>query len=419
MPQNSEVKASVVIPVYNAQDTLEQCLESVRLQTLGSFEALLVDDGSSDRSADIARRYAEQDPRFTVLVQENAGPGVARNRAIDLARGEYVLCVDCDDWIDETLLERAVSEADRLGADVVVWDAWLHDQRTGDACLSSVVRLDQCGEDGFRWRDDPDCLLTSFQNWPWNKLVRRSLLDEHGIRFQEIHRTEDLMYSGRALVKARLIAGIPAALSHYRMGQAESAMATKDAYPLDFFHAFEAFKAWLEEEGCWEALKLSYSHWAFQSALVNMKTLRSWESYEEVYRFMREEGFARLGLAGPGSVLDDWESAELSAIMEGSAGEYALRALHHEWTVREDAGVLAGRRWFELEERARAAEALRAEIGERDGRIERLSRELEEERAAREAVERDREDLLNSAEQKVGRALCALPRAVQRAMRDR
>ena len=91
---------SVIIPVYNVEAYVERCIESVAAQTCADFEALLVDDGSPDGSGAILERWARRDPRFRVLHKENGGLSSARNAGMDAARGDYLLFVDADDWID-------------------------------------------------------------------------------------------------------------------------------------------------------------------------------------------------------------------------------------------------------------------------------------------------------------------------------
>ena len=96
---------SVIIPVYNAQDTLAKCLDSFLNQTYTNIELILVDDGSTDQSAQILREYEKKDGRIRTLTQQNAGPSRARNRGMDVSRGEYLCFADSDDYVDEDYLE--------------------------------------------------------------------------------------------------------------------------------------------------------------------------------------------------------------------------------------------------------------------------------------------------------------------------
>ncbi len=100
---------SVIIPVYNAQDTLEACVESVRLQDISDIQIILVDDGSTDDSGDICEAFAQRDNRIKVIHQSNSGPSGARNAGIDIAEGEYLSFIDSDDKVEPTYLSYLLS----------------------------------------------------------------------------------------------------------------------------------------------------------------------------------------------------------------------------------------------------------------------------------------------------------------------
>ena len=98
------IKVSVILPVYNTEKYLRQCLESIEHQTLKEMEVFCVDDGSSDGSVEIIREYVEKDSRFHLLEQKNAGGGAARNHGMKEAKGEYLMFLDSDDFFEPCLL---------------------------------------------------------------------------------------------------------------------------------------------------------------------------------------------------------------------------------------------------------------------------------------------------------------------------
>lgn len=117
------VEVSVIIPIYNAEDYLQKCVDSVIKQTEKNIEIILVDDGSKDNSLRICQQYSKVDKRVRVIHQENAGVSAARNEGIKQARGKYIGFVDSDDWIEPDMFERLLQEAENTGADVVMCDA--------------------------------------------------------------------------------------------------------------------------------------------------------------------------------------------------------------------------------------------------------------------------------------------------------
>lgn len=94
-------KISVIIPIYNAETYVSRCIESVLDQTYCNWQMILVDDGSKDKSLEICQKYADVDNRISVIHQENAGPGIARNTGIAKASGNYVVFIDSDDYIEK------------------------------------------------------------------------------------------------------------------------------------------------------------------------------------------------------------------------------------------------------------------------------------------------------------------------------
>ena len=97
------VKISIVIPIYNAEDHLQRCVDSVLNQTEKNIEIILVDDGSKDNSIEICKNYLNQDKRVQLIHQENSGVSAARNRGIEQACGEYIGFIDSDDWIEPNM----------------------------------------------------------------------------------------------------------------------------------------------------------------------------------------------------------------------------------------------------------------------------------------------------------------------------
>ena len=130
---------SVIVPVYNAEPYLRECLDSIVSQTYPHLEILLIDDGSTDASGAICDGYAEQDARIRIVHQANAGPSAARNVGLDAATGEYILFADADDKLHPSLAERLVTRAEDTGADLVQCRFFDMDADGGNPRLNSLV----------------------------------------------------------------------------------------------------------------------------------------------------------------------------------------------------------------------------------------------------------------------------------------
>ena len=129
---------SFVVPVYNVEQYLEECLNSICRQTYTDIEIICVDDGSIDYSLNILQKYAELDSRIIVLKQCNQGAASARNNGLQVAKGEYVLFVDSDDVVEEDLAEKVFNKALAYDADIVIYNADSFSEKTGKKALLNI-----------------------------------------------------------------------------------------------------------------------------------------------------------------------------------------------------------------------------------------------------------------------------------------
>lgn len=115
---------SVIVPVYNIEMYIQKCMDSVLEQDYKEIELIIIDDGSSDRTGEICKKYAEIDARVFYVKKENEGQGIARTMGLQLAKGEYVMFVDGDDWLEDGAIRNLVCIAEKEDADIVVGDMW-------------------------------------------------------------------------------------------------------------------------------------------------------------------------------------------------------------------------------------------------------------------------------------------------------
>lgn len=118
MHENNTEKVSIIIPIYNTEDYLEKCLKSVLNQTYKNLEIILINDGSSDNSAEIAKKYEKIDRRVLYFEQKNSGVSSARNYGLDLATGDYILFIDSDDWVESTIVEKLLNRMHSQNVDI-------------------------------------------------------------------------------------------------------------------------------------------------------------------------------------------------------------------------------------------------------------------------------------------------------------
>ena len=182
------VKVSVVIPVYNVEDFLGECLDSICNQTLEDIEIICVNDGSKDRSLEILNEYASRDSRMTVLDQENGGHAVATNRGMKLATGKYIFFMDSDDILELTALEDTYKVAEERDVDFVIFQAINYYMDTGKLVeaenYSMNALADQVGDSVFNWKDIKEHIF-KITVTPWSKLYNREFVMKNEIIYPE------------------------------------------------------------------------------------------------------------------------------------------------------------------------------------------------------------------------------------------
>ena len=412
---------SIVVPVYNCEDYLAQCLDSLLGQSYGAIELVCVDDGSTDSSGDILRDYADRDGRVRVITQENAGPARARNVGRDAATGDYLLFFDCDDWCEPELVARAVSRAQSTGADIVALPHYVFDQRIGVPIPAFWALLpDKYPADVCSWHDNPDWLFRSFQNLPWNKLLRMEFVRENDLRFQEdIRLTEDLMFSAPALVRAERLTFLPDMLVYHREGTGTNTMSAKDKHPLDFIVAFRALKAFLEEEGVYEQLRIAYVNWAIDGFIYNVHTLNTYEGFAKVMDALTGDdgALAELGLADVSD--DDLQEERFGEFLRDVQQQptdylYKLYVIARE--DRDERGNRLAVEYYANEDQQRAVDDANARAAVAERERDELRAQLDGLRCAHENLQQEFDAQMNAAEQKVGQAICWVPRRIQEAV---
>lgn len=189
------MKVSVIVPVYNTEKYVGSCIESILNQTFDDFELILIDDGSTDGSLNILRSYEQIDSRIIVIHQDNAGPGLTRNKGIDLAKGEYIVFVDSDDLIEKDYLKRlSKQDADVVFIDIIQVDE--NNRILNKEYMSHYTMLSK--NDFLRYQMTGSILWGGVR-----KAVRASILREYDIRYSDNLVGEEAIYSFLVLYYAK------------------------------------------------------------------------------------------------------------------------------------------------------------------------------------------------------------------------
>ena len=205
---------SIIVPIYNAEQYLRRCVDSILNQEYTDFELLLVNDGSTDASGDICEEYGDQDPRVIVIQKENTGVSDSRNRALDRARGKYLQFLDSDDWITPDATRLFVRAAEEYGCDMVISDFY----RVVGERLSTKGDIE---EEGVLTREEFAAHMMEnpadfYYGVLWNKLYRRDIVEEHNLRMDtDINWCEDFMFNLEYIRYAKVFYALHAPIYYY------------------------------------------------------------------------------------------------------------------------------------------------------------------------------------------------------------
>lgn len=296
----TDIKVSVIIPVYNVEKYLRQNLESVANQTLKDIEIICVDDGSTDSSFEIVKEFAEKDSRFIAVSQENGGAGAARNNGLRRAKGKYLSFLDSDDFFDEKMLEEAYNKAEATQADFVVFQSDQYYEETKEfKDVSWTLRYAEIPPyEPFGRRSMTDNVFKVFVGWAWDKLYNREFVLKNNLWFQEQRTSNDMLFVFSAVAIAKKIACVEKGkvLAHQRRNNKDSLSNTREKSWDCFYHALTALKQRLVDEGIYKELEKDYINYALHFSLWNLNTLAE-PTYSKLYDKLKNEWWQELGVA--------------------------------------------------------------------------------------------------------------------------
>ena len=291
-------KVSIIIPVYNAEKYLGKCLESLLSQTLQEMEIICVDDGSSDGSPEILKRFQERDGRVRILTQENQYAGAARNNGMKEAQGEYLLFLDADDFFENTLLEKVYNQGKKMEADIVLFGAKQYNDKTGIVSPASwYFKRDALPrENPFSGKTENTDVFALVTPAPWTKLFRREFVEKQGLSFQGLQNSNDVYFVLTALALAEKITYVDEELVFYRVGMKGSLQGSKSLHPDCFIEAYAGVYHELQRRGIYERYEEGFMNILLSGCAHNLRTVTDWELRRRICERMAEPEFAEMGL---------------------------------------------------------------------------------------------------------------------------
>lgn len=317
------VKVSVVMPVYNVENYIEECLDSLISQTLKEIEIICVDDGSTDGTLNLLYKYEKSDTRVKVIQQQNQYAGVARNNGMKHAVGEYILFLDSDDFFEKTMLEKMYNEAKRTEADLVLCGGQVFDDATKETKPAPWFLKTKIlpKELPFSYRDTDGQLLNAISPAPWTKMFKKEFVDKSGIQFQPFQNSNDVYFIFVMVCTSERISYVDEALVNYRRGMSTNLQSKKHKAPLCFLEAYYSAYNTLVEKNVYDYIKKGFRSAVISGCLYNYDSYNYSDvvSRQKLLEAFQEDKFSELQLfSGEKEEYIDWNKVcRLKGLIEG------------------------------------------------------------------------------------------------------
>lgn len=280
------VEISVILPVYNSQEYLKECLDSILNQTFKDIEVLCINDGSSDRSLEILRDYGA-DKRITVIDQENMGVAKTRNKALKMVKGRYVYFMDSDDYLDSNAFKKLHDNLVSNDSDFCIMKAIF--VNGNEKYKFPAFDLDKefpkvnFNKFTFTYKDVKSHVLNDLFA-PWLKMYRSEfLMSEEDFTFPEIKSYSDAPFHVKTMLKAKKISFVPEYLYYYR--ENEGSLVHSSSNTINFFTLSDIIKNYLEDNSFMDEFKKEFE--AFQ--VVKIVYYMGFSDSDDYYLKAREQ----------------------------------------------------------------------------------------------------------------------------------
>lgn len=272
--QLSKGLISVIVPIYNTEKYLSQCLNSILNQKYKDLEVICIDDGSTDQSFFILQRLASQDARIKVIHQENQGQGKARNNGLEYVSGEFVVFLDSDDWFEPDFLGSMIKQARDTKADIAICCSDEYDTNTGKFGNGSwMLKKNLLPKSTFAPEEAANSLFQFTYGWAWDKLYRTAFIRDNNLFFPSLQNSEDLVFVFKSLFFASRITVVNQNFIHHRINRVNSVSNLREHYPMEPFRAVQLVYSELLSSGLISQYKESFFRWEINFLIWHMSTL--------------------------------------------------------------------------------------------------------------------------------------------------
>ena len=290
-PKEKNPQISVIIPIYNCEKYIKECLSSLIKQTFKNFEIICINDGSNDDTLKILKKFEAKDERIIIFNQNNSGPGIARNIGMKKSKGEYLIFLDSDDIFKKTMLEELYIKIKENDSDVVICNSqnfekkkwWKKFYEKNYLINDNIIK-----QKTFSSLDIEKDFFNLFIWWPWDKLFKRKYIENLGIEYQNLKSSEDLFFVAASVIAAKKISYLDKILINHRIGIKNSVSNSRQKSWDNFYYALKKLKKFIKEKGLYKRFKQDFINYVASFSIWQLENING-ISFELLYKKIKNE----------------------------------------------------------------------------------------------------------------------------------
>ncbi|WP_295112453.1 glycosyltransferase [uncultured Methanobrevibacter sp.] len=288
-------KISVIIPVYNDEEYIGRCLNSLINQSLKEIEIICINDGSNDNSLEILEEYKNKDDRIQIISQKNQGAGISRNNGIKLAEGEYISFVDADDWMELDSLEKLYKNANANDSEMVLFNSIEHGINELTRERIYLPADESVDYDNFVFDYNYEKKLVMNKMFViWSKIYKTSFLKENNLEFYSHKIFNDVQFHIESMLLAKRISYLPEILYHYNRANENSLQtkATSSNNKIIIFDVFRGVKDFLINHNYYDEFKQNFAQFMIVESRANL--LKTSDEFKDDYYYTLRSEFIKM-----------------------------------------------------------------------------------------------------------------------------
>ena len=290
-PKEKNPQISVIIPIYNCEKYIKECLSSLIKQTFKNFEIICINDGSKDDTLKILRKFEVKDVRVKIYNQNNRGPGIARNVGMNVSKGDYLMFLDSDDIFEKTMLEELYIKIKENDSDVVICNSQNFEVKKWWKKYyekNYIIKDEIINQTTFSSLDIKRDFFNLFIWWPWDKMYKRRYIKSLGVEYQHLKSSEDLYFVASTVIAAKKISYLDKILINHRIGIKNSVSNSRQKSWDNFYYALKELKKFIKEKGLYKRFKQDFINYVASFSIWQLENIDG-ISFELLYQKIKDE----------------------------------------------------------------------------------------------------------------------------------